>query len=86
MAIVALVEDSLSPTTQSLRLELSIAVAQLAVELLARSPRGSRKRYRIQVQKLQSTAKILLTKGDLNGNDKAGLEEVVSGLSDLALA
>ncbi len=85
MAIVTLVEEYLSPTTQSPRLELSIAVAQLAVELLARSPPGSRKRYRSQVQKLLSTAGTLLNRKDLNGNDKEGLDEVLSGLSDLGL-
>jgi len=85
MAIITLAEESLSPTTQSPRLELSIAVAQLAVELLAQSPRGSRKRYQGQVRKLLKTAETLLTKEDLNGNDKEGLDEVVSALSDLRL-
>lgn len=85
MAIISLVEDSLSPTIQSPHLELSIAVAQLAVELLAQSPRGSRTKYQSQVQKLLNSAGTILTKKDLNGNDKEGLEEVVSGLSDLEL-
>lgn len=84
MAIITLVEGSLSPTTQSPRLELSIAVAQLAVELLAQSPRGSRKRYQSQVRKLLNAAETLLMKEDLNGNDREGLNEVVSGLSGLS--
>ncbi len=83
--MVTLVDEFLSPTTQSPRLELSIAVAQLAVELLARSSRGSRKRYRSHVQKLLNTAGTLLNRQDLNGNDKEGLDEVVSGLSELGL-
>jgi hypothetical protein len=85
MAIITLAEEFLSPTTQSPRLELSIAVAQLAVELLAQSPRGSRKRYQGQVRKLLNAAETLFTKEDLNGNDKEGLDEVVSGLSGLRL-
>lgn len=83
MAIISLVEDSLNLTVQSPHLELSIAIAQLAVELLDQSPRGSRRKYHNQAQKLLNTAKTLLTKEHLNENDKEGLDEVVSGLSGL---
>jgi len=85
MPLITLAKDHLTATTKSSALELPIAVAQLAVELLAQSPRGPRKRYQSQAQMLLETAETLLTKEDLGGDDRDGLEEVVNGLSALEL-
>ena len=80
MNVVALAADSLTSA-----LELPIAVAQLAVELLTRSTRGGRRRFSNDGIRLLDHAKVLLAKdaGLMDDGCREGLEEVVEGLESL---
>lgn len=66
-------------------LDLRIAVAQLAVELLVRAPRGLRKRYVTAINSLLEWSRDMLGKEWVESEDKEGLEEVLQGLEDLRL-
>lgn len=86
MSILTLATTSLS-SVQKPSLELPIAVAQLAVELLARAPRGMRERYSQQRQDLLRVVTMLNIDDSLKTDEgiRDGLEEVVDGLIDLDL-
>lgn len=85
MAIVNLAQEYLTTSTPAKALELPIAISQLAVELLVRAPPGLRKKYHLPAQRLLTAARAQLGKGDLGGEDRDGLEEVVEGLVSLNL-
>lgn len=83
MSPIKLASKSLTPTSHVSALELPIAVAQLAIELLIRVPRNVRKEYKSHAQGLLETSERLLMESDLREDDRDGLMEVVEGLSGL---
>ncbi|KAL8796331.1 MAG: hypothetical protein Q9195_001238 [Heterodermia aff. obscurata] len=73
-----------SPSQDITRLDLGIAVSQLAVELLIRAPKRLRRRYASQVSILSQLAGAKL--GAADGEREEGLIEVIGGLEDLEYA
>lgn len=63
-------------------LDLRIAVAQLAVELLVKAPRGVRRRYMPAAEEMLDFSRRVLKSG-VGGDAREGLEEVVLGLEGL---
>ena len=85
MPMVELACQSVAHAPDETDLELSVAISQLAVELMVRAPRSIRNRRRDAVVDLQKHADALLAKRDgLSGGVRDGLEEVVQGLDGLS--
>lgn len=66
-------------------LDLSIAIAQLAVELLVRAPRGVRRKNLASAARLQKIMRDMGNNKNIMGDVKTGLEEVVMGLQELGI-
>ena len=79
---VTLTQKYLIRSTPAPALELPIAVAQLATELLHRAPRGVQKRYSSAMRDVRSAISDWLENriDVLNDDDREGLEEVFQGL------
>jgi hypothetical protein len=77
--------DYPSPSREAGALDLRIAVAQLAVELLARAPRGVRRKYLAVAQALSRIIQAMRNDNSIAGEAKEGLEEIVSGLDELGV-
>ena len=66
-------------------LDLRIAIAQLAVELLVRAPRGVRRKNLASAARLQRVMRDMGNNNNIMGDVKVGLEEVVMGLQELGI-
>lgn len=66
-------------------LDLKIAVAQLAVELLVRAPRGVRRKNLGSAARLQKIMRTMANDKSIVGELRQGLEEVVIGLQELGI-
>ncbi|MCJ1460668.1 hypothetical protein MMC28_011050 [Mycoblastus sanguinarius] len=85
MPMVGLAHDMLDSSAHEAKLDLGVAIAQLAVELLVRAPRNVRKRNKATAIDLIGRAEALLTEESIQGGIREGLEEIVQGLDDLGL-
>lgn len=87
MDLVELAADPSFPdsTHDMTTLDLRIAVAQLAVELLVRAPRGVRRKSLVSAARLQKIMKVMRNNNSIVGEVREGLEEVVSGLQELGI-
>lgn len=66
-------------------LDLRIAIAQLAVELLVRAPRGVRRKNLASTARLKRVMTDLRKNGNIVGEVRDGLEEVLMGLQELGI-
>lgn len=66
-------------------LDLRIAVAQLAVELLVQAPRGVRRKNLASAARLLRIMRAMRNDNSVAGETRDGLEEVVSGLEELGI-
>lgn len=73
------------PAHEAKALDLRIAVAQLAVELLVRAPRGVRRKNLASAKRLLRSMKGIRNDASIAGEAREGLEEVVSGLEELGV-
>lgn len=83
MSVIPLAHSSLTPSTLPSHQELPVAVAQLAIELLVKAPRGLRNlKIELAVGLLKSSQK-LLNDETTAGESRDALVEVVEGLESL---
>jgi hypothetical protein len=75
--------DYPNPSRGAGTLELRIAVAQLAVELLVRAPTGVRRKYLAAAHGLSRIIQAMRNDDSIAGEAREGLEEIVSGLDEL---
>lgn len=73
------------PAHEARSLDLRIAVAQLAVELLVRAPRGIRRKNLAAARRLLRIMRGMRNDASIAGEASEGLEEVVSGLAELGV-
>lgn len=85
MDLVELAAAEHFPTHDPETLDLRIAVAQLAVELLSRAPRGVRRRNLASAKRLLSGMKGLRSDENVLGEAREGVDEVVAGLEELGV-
>ena len=86
MSIIALARQSMMNTPDTRKLELGVAISQLAVELMVQASRNVRKRHKDTVAELRKHAETLLANDEgVSGGIRDGLEEVVEGLDSLGL-
>ena len=79
-------ETETTTMTTTLHLDLRISVAQLAVELLARAPRGVRRKNLGAAARLLRIMDTMRNDNSITGEEvRQGLDEVVSGLQDLGI-
>jgi hypothetical protein len=70
---------------EAIALDLKIAVAQLAVELLVRAPRGIRRKNLAATEELLRIARTMMNEDRIIGESREGLEEVMMGLEELGV-
>ena len=66
-------------------LDLRVAIAQLAVELLVRAPRGVRRKNLGSTTRLQRVMRDMRSDEKIVGEARMGLEEVLMGLQELGI-
>lgn len=86
MSIVDLARQSVTHAPETTDPDLSVAICQLAVELMVRAPRNIRNRRRGAVAEIRKHASALLLAqvGGVSGDVRDGLEEVVQGTDGIS--
>ena len=85
MVIVDMVTSSMVSEDMELELELGIAVAQLAVELLVRVPRNVRRRWMEAADGVANVAREILRRGYGGNGVLEGAKEVLGALQGLGV-